>query len=208
VSIFKQTATTGGGDYEKAPEGNHPAVLVGLIDLGTHEDEYQGTISSNRKVFLVWELVAEPLGKEGSSNHTIGRDYNVSFGPKAGLRLLIEKWRGKALGDGEEFDLTKLLGQKCLVQIVHKTSAKGSVYAKVEGVSGLPKGMAIPPAKVKPVAWGLDDDDAGDPPDGAWLPYVRGKKVSDMIAESEERSGAGAGAGDADEETVGGDNPF
>ena len=36
-----------------------PAVLVGLIDLGTTENTYQGKTSDRHKILFVWELTAE-----------------------------------------------------------------------------------------------------------------------------------------------------
>ena len=72
MSVFKQTAASSGGDYENAPVGNHPAVLVAMIDIGTHEEDYQGAKKQTRKIYLAWELVDEK--KADGKNHVI--DYH------------------------------------------------------------------------------------------------------------------------------------
>lgn len=55
---FQLKANKGGGGNggEQVPPGNHPAVLVALIDMGTQHDEYQGKASWRCNVLLVWEL--------------------------------------------------------------------------------------------------------------------------------------------------------
>ena len=56
MSAFKNKASSGGGDFAVPPAGSHPAVMVALVDLGMHTDTYQGDTTTNRKLFLVWEL--------------------------------------------------------------------------------------------------------------------------------------------------------
>ena len=59
----------------------------------------------------------------------------------------INSWRGKALTPQEidDFDVSTLLGQPCMITIVHNTSAaNGKTYANIAGISGLPKGIECP----------------------------------------------------------------
>lgn len=197
-SPWKQKATNGGGEFDVPDAGSHPAVLVALIDLGTHEDEYQGQTRTVRKVFLAWELVGEPK-PGGGGNFVVGRDYNLSFGQKAKLRETVEKWRGKAFSEGEDFDLSALLGKSCLVTLVHKTSQNsGKTYAKIDGVTALPKGMKAAPPTVGPVQWSVDS--GGPIPDEPWLPYVYGEPLKQVIERSAEYKAGAGGAGDANEE--------
>lgn len=59
MSWTKQQANskTGGGNYEKPPPGNHPAVCVAIIDMGTQKQEYQGNVTFAHRAYFVWELV-------------------------------------------------------------------------------------------------------------------------------------------------------
>ena len=59
---------SGGGDFERAPEGTHLARCYQIIDLGTQHSEYYG--KSSRKVLIGWELSDEHM--------TDGRPFAVS----------------------------------------------------------------------------------------------------------------------------------
>lgn len=169
-------------DFEVPPAGTHPAVLVAIVDLGTQTTNFQGEERSARKVCLVWELVSEK--KANGANHIIGRDYTLSFAKKASLRQLVEKWRGREFGEDEQFDLGKLAGRECLLSLVHKESASGNTFAKVEGVAQPPKNMKIGKATNPTVMWELGSTDAF--PDHDWLPYSYGKKLIDVVQQSKE----------------------
>lgn len=192
TSPWQMKATSGAGT-EVPPAGSHGAKCVALVDLGTHREEFKdqktGKVKEmeTRKVYIAWELTSCPLSGTTGLNHVVGRDYNLSFGPKSALRQLVEKWRGKALADGEDFDLNKLLGASCLLTITHGTSAKGNTFGKIDGVVPPPKGMAIANAKVIPFVYSIDMGEYGPP---VWMPdYLYGEKISDIIASCLERRG-------------------
>jgi hypothetical protein len=202
---FKVKANNSGGDgnFELPPAGSQAAVLVGLIELGHHENDYQGQSKGFQpRVFLVWELAEK---KSDGSPFVVGRDYTQSLGKKANLRSIVEKWRGKTLGDDEEYDLTKLIGKPCLLSLVHKQSQNNNTYAKIDGVGALPKGMAPPKATLTPVTWEIGPDK--EPPAEDWLPFVYGEPVKTVIERSREfKDGfeeVPAGAGDDDVDTEG-----
>lgn len=182
MNPFQMQASSGGGDFEACPAGTHPAVLVGLLDIGTYSEQFQGQPPKDaRKVLLVWEVIVD------DARHYVGRDYTLSFNQKATLRQLVEKWRGKAFGDDEGFDLSVLVGKPCLISIVHKTSGSGNTYGRVDGVMSLPKGMPAPTASHPPVVWSVMS--GGPVPDADWLPYLRGKPLQEVIKTCKERNG-------------------
>lgn len=202
-SPWKQRATSGGGEFDVPDAGSHPAVLVALIDLGTHDEEFDDkkkqtkVIKQIRKVYMAWELPTEAK-PGGGGNFVVARDYGLFFSQNSNLRKMVEKWRGRGLDDGEEFDLTKLLGKSCLISLVQKVSQNGNKYCKIDGVGQLPKGMTCPPATVTPVQW---DVGSGDPiPETPWLPYLYGEPLKQVIERSAEYKAGGSGAGDANEE--------
>jgi hypothetical protein len=176
---FKGTATAGAADAYMPPPGNHVARMIAALNLGWHEEVFKDakTQSERRswveKVLFVWQLTgAEPPG-------VVFKCFTLVFSPKAGLRLLMEKLRGRAYQEGEDIDPLKMLGHPCLVSITHRTSAGGKAYAKVDGVGPVPAGLTVPPATFEPIIWELGN---GPFPSAPWLPgYLYGEKISDLL---------------------------
>lgn len=190
-------SNSGGGNDELPPAENNPAVLVGLIDLGTHDEEYQGKRYQARKALFCWELTADH--KSDGSPFIVTRDYTISekLSKKSGLRQMLESWRSEPLNDQESVKLLNLLGKPCLVGIAHATSAKGNSYAKITGISKVPKGMTVPKPFTTPFEWHIGSGDFQAP---EWLPYLYGEPVEDVIRRSVEHGGArrnGVGPGPA-----------
>jgi hypothetical protein len=183
MSIFQGTATSGGdGDFEVVPAGNHGAQVFALIDLGTHEESYQGKeIGKRRKCFLVWWIPGE--------EKFIGKEFTLSFGTKSNLRKMMESLRGRPYQDGESVDVAKILGLKCMLNVTHAKSRNDKTYAKVDGVSQLPKGkdgkplMQVQDCEYKPFLWEIGGEDF---PEYEWLPWTPGGKIADVISTSEE----------------------
>jgi hypothetical protein len=178
-----EATNSGGGSSELPPAGNHPAVLVAVVDLGTQERVYQGQKSENRMVFLAWELPGEH--KSDGSSFVIGQDYNLipKVSVKTRLRQMLESWRGRPLGDKEKIDLGALLGRPCLINIGHETSKQGTEYARILGVTPPIKGMSIPKPFHDPYIWYFGSRPF-DPPD--WLPWLYGKSLESWIDDARE----------------------
>ena len=143
-------------NYEKIPTeaGNHLAICYSVIDLGTHINDYMGVLSPVRKVKIGWELpnlkkkyTPKDSDEEREYIEAVYKDYTLSLNEKANLRKDLEGWRGVAfkqeeLEDG--FDIEKLIGVPCLVNVIHKVSKTGNTYAFVAGISPVIKGMDVP----------------------------------------------------------------
>jgi hypothetical protein len=172
------------GEYDQPPAGNHPAVMVAMVDLGTQTQEYQGKVTRQRRVFCVWELVCErdtnfPVGDQ---NFLVAIDLNVNISnEKCKLRNWIEARKAKKFPENYDYDISQELGQPCLLNVTHNANG----YAKVGGVSAVPRGMTVPPAKTRPFLWSLDDlpADGSEPDLPDWLPRLYGKRLADVIAE-------------------------
>jgi hypothetical protein len=188
---FAGKATKPTGPYDLCPAGNHPAHLVAIVDLGTHDGDYQGKAKEDRKLFFAWELSGEM--KPDGTPFLIGREYNVIvdddgsflFSEKSNVRLMMESWRGKKYQPGEVIDPMALLGRACLVNVGHKANGE-KTYANLAGVSGLPKGMIVPAKHNELLAYHIS---MGEAPDLDWLPRSYGVELQDIIAESKERTG-------------------
>jgi len=181
MSAWNMKPNTGGGDWELPPAGNLPAVCVGLIDLGTQQDAYQGKPREVRQLAIVWELAGEQNSKTGR-NHLVAMKFNASLHAKAALRKTIDAWRGVPLKDDEEFDLFRVVGAPCLLQISHdKTSAGNDIYV-IDAVASLPKGMPKPATTFSPIQYQISQGYAAAPKED-WLPHLYGKKISELISQ-------------------------
>lgn len=187
MSNWTKKASKGGdGNYEKAPPGNHPAVCVGMIDLGTQLNNYQGNEKYEHRVYFVWELVGEK-NTEGK-NFLLGIDLNISLSELAKLRKWIEARTGQQIPDGAEYDISAELGKPCLLNVIHKNG-----YPKIDSLSSLPKGMPTPVSTITPVALTLDEIKAGATIP-AWVPWSYGEPISEIVKRCEEWKDGGGQA--------------
>lgn len=186
TSPFVVEASNSGGSGEMPSEGNHPAVLVGLIDLGTHRDEYQGKEITNRKVLFCWEIPGETTS--AGAPHVLVSDFNVppKLSGKSKLRAMLEAWRGKPMEDHEQLDLAALIGKPCLLNVGRGKSSKGSEYAKIMGISPTIKGMQAPRPFNASYVWAFGMGPF-NPPD--WLPFLYGRPVLETVERSHEFKG-------------------
>jgi hypothetical protein len=143
------TAKTSEKTYELVPAGSHIARCIQMIEIGTVEDTFQGEAKRLHKVRITWELPLEKKvfkQEQGEMPFIISKEYTLSMHEKATLRKDLSSWRGRGFTDEEAsaFDITKLLGVPCMINVVHQVSKNGGVYASVAGLSPLPKGLTCP----------------------------------------------------------------
>lgn len=143
------TAKQSEKQFELVPAGNHLARCYQMIEIGTEEIEYNGEKKNVHRVRIVWELPNEKKvfnPEKGEQPFSIGKDYTLSMHEKATLRHDLQSWRGKAFTDEEanSFDITKLLGKPCMLNVIHEQGKNGNTYAKIAGVTAVPKGMPVP----------------------------------------------------------------
>lgn len=151
-------------NFEPAPKGNHVARLYQIIHLGTLEGTWNGEPREYDKVRLVFELCNERRAfKEGEEEKpwSVGSEFTLSMNERANLRKFIEGLLGVSFHDDEAegFDITTLLGQCCLLNVVHEPDKKGTgkVYANIQSASPLPKGMECPPLFNEPKFLDVND---------------------------------------------------
>lgn len=198
---FKGKAKAAGdGDFKtEIPSADtHDARVVAMIDLGTHEESYQGAEPADkRKCLIVFELDEEMTGMKGV-NHVIAKEYTLSFHEKASLRQLAELLTndGKPFAADSDVDLDAMLGLPCAVTIAHE-QGKGEkadrTYARLKQVSAVARKKHPQHFKAKRevVSWFVGDDPA-ELPD--YLPRVYGEKVEDKIARCKELGGSSSAA--------------
>lgn len=139
-------ATKPVSNYTPPPAGMHVARCYRLIDLGTQPKSYQGKPTGEaRKIMASWELLGEERMDDGKP-FTISKSWFLSMHEKASLRKDLESWRGKPFTAEEEhsFDVAKLLGAYCLLNVVQEAGADGNTYTQIKAITPLIKGMPKP----------------------------------------------------------------
>ena len=122
-------------EYTAAPEGVWPAVCCDVVDLGIQRTMYGEQV----KIEIRWQL--EGIDPKTKFPYMVTQRYTPSLHEKSKLRPMLEAWRGRRF-TGEElkgFDIEKLIGANCQLQVIHNITSEGQTYANVQAV--------IPPAK-------------------------------------------------------------
>ena len=155
-------------EREPLPAGQYHSICYSVIDLGTHVNERWG--SYQRKVMITWEIPElrkeyEKDGKEVNLPQVISNRYTLSLSDKSYLKRDLESWRGRGFTFEEEqgFDISKLLGINCLLNIIHTEKDK-KVYANIASVTPLIKSMEKKEAE-NPLIW-FSLEDHPEIPDG------------------------------------------
>ena len=176
-------ATTDTIQRDPIPAGNYQARCYSMIHIGTIEGEYMGEKKKQNKVNITFELPTElKVFKEdkGEQPCVISKEYTLSMYDKSSLRKDLAGWRGKDFTEDEAkcFDISVLIGKPCMLNIIHKTSGKGNVYATIASISSIPKGLKVekqinPPFELSYDKW--DEEKFNSLPD-----FLKDKiKVSD-----------------------------
>ena len=106
-----------GGGYESLPVGQYKAACYRIVDVGTHNETYEGETSKRHSVFIYWETPENQMtdGKPFS----IMKQYTLSLNEKSALFRDLCSWRKKKFTDEElkGFDLTNILGCTCEIEV-------------------------------------------------------------------------------------------
>jgi hypothetical protein len=143
--------SSNGKTFAPVEAGNFVARCYSMVHIGTIPEEYKGEKKETNKVRLTFELPTETKvfrEENGEQPYVISKEFTLSLHEKASLRKFLESWRGKGFTKQEasHFDVSKLLGKPCMLNIIHKTKLDGSIRADISSVSPIPKGLTCPPA--------------------------------------------------------------
>ena len=149
-------ATTGTNEYPKVPTGVHNARCVRVIDLGTQRNDYGGNITYKRQVLIIWEI---PDQITNDQPMTISKFYTLSLHEKSNLGMDLTSWRGRPFTEQEKegFDITKLIGVPCQINVMHNDSGK----EKVSSVMPLGKDTNIHEQYHESISFSIDDFQKG-----------------------------------------------
>jgi hypothetical protein len=145
-----------GGNFKQVEPGMYPARCYSMIEIGTIDTEFNGETKKAHKVSITWELPTEKAvfhEDRGEEPFVVSKTYTLSMHEKATLRKDLESWRGKGYTEEEakRFDITKLLGQPCNLNVIHVPGKEaGKTYVQVASISPLMKGQVCP-AQINPL---------------------------------------------------------
>ena len=136
--------------------GVHKARCIKVIDLGTQKNEFEGNITWKRQVLVIWETPDQT--NETSEPLTISRFYTLSLHEKSNLGIDLTSWRGRPFSETEKkgFDISKLIGQTCLLNVI-----QGTKNNKIGSVMPLPIGDKIAEQYHTSVTFSMDDFQKG-----------------------------------------------
>ena len=144
-----------GENFQLTPEGTHLARCFRIVDLGTQHNEQFSKFQ--HKILISWELPAELM--EDGRPFSVSKRYTLSLGEKSSLRADLEAWRGRAFTEEElqGFDIKKLIGATCYLNIAHKKNGE-KTYTNITAIMKLPKGIECPPAVNPPTVLELEPE--------------------------------------------------
>jgi hypothetical protein len=137
----------GSGNFPPLPTGLMPALCVDIVDLGILEtpflDERTGQKQKKHQIQVVWQLHEEDedgntILRNDGKPFTMAKFYTLSLNEKANLRKDLDSWRGVPFTDEEleeGFDVERLLGVSCKLNLVAYKNAKGEDRVKVSAVA-------------------------------------------------------------------------
>jgi hypothetical protein len=148
---------------EPIAAGAYAARCYSIIDLGTREETIQGNTKVLRKIRITFELPTERRvfnEEKGEQPCVISKEFSLTLNEKSNLRLFLRSWRGKDFTEEEakDFDVAKLIGAPCLLNIIHVAGKANpsKMYDEISSVSPLPKGMTCPPQENPSFEFSLD----------------------------------------------------
>lgn len=154
----QQAIPSGGQRKEKRtdvsclPMGMNPGILVGLVDLGTQEVQFNnGPIEQKRQMQFLFEFpqLKQLYYVEDTEprTHMVMKTSTFSVAPKAFLKALIDAKEKRVVDarEAENYDLSSLLGVTFGVMTTQQQSKKTQLYYdKITGVSSIGN-YPIPP---------------------------------------------------------------
>lgn len=151
------TASAKGNQAPLIEPGLHEAVCYTVADMGTVHNEVYDV--DHRKILLIWELPGQRIKvpDKGDMPRVISKKYTMSLHEKAQMYKDLVSWRTRDFTPEEKksFDISRLVGVSCLLNIVHQTKQDGTYYATISSVLPL-KGKKLTPENPK-VIYGIEE---------------------------------------------------
>ena len=177
---FNMSTEGNGTERPLVPKGLQQAILVHIIDYGTHKKVFEGIESEKREVRLGFLFPRHTMEIEGEQKPLmLSKWCTLSLHPKSALHEVASSMLGEQLPP--TFDITSLVGRNCMINVVHDTSKKtgkpvdriGSLAPLMDGINE----MTAPDGSIK--VYSIDSHDAD-------VFALLGEKEKAIIGESPE----------------------
>ena len=126
----------------------------------------EGQYGVKHRVRIYWQIKEK---MDSGKPFLVGKTYTLSLHKKSSLRPDLESWRGRPFTEveAEGFDLEKLLGANCQLNLMH-TSKDGETYTNVQAI--VPAHKEMMPLKPEDYIRKCDRDDWVEPKGGEAQP--------------------------------------
>jgi len=142
------------GDFQPAPPGLHQAVCVDVVDLGMQDTSF----GRKRQLKIIWQIKSK---NEKGERFQVRGTYTQSLHEKSRLRHDLETWRGRPFKNDElaAFDVEKLIGVNCQIQVIHRVSKQGRTYGNAQAIVPMsPEMVSLKPENYERDPWPEQDD--------------------------------------------------
>ena len=147
MALIAKESGGGGGEFTPVPQGMHLARCYRVIDLGTQESSYLGTVKHLPKVMVLFEVHGEddsgnPIVTAKGEPMSISKNFTLSLGEMATLRKDLQTWRGREFTAEElrGFELKNVLGAWAMISVIKAMGANGKEYTNIAAI------LSVPPA--------------------------------------------------------------
>jgi hypothetical protein len=147
MALIAKESGGGGGEFTPVPQGMHLARCYRVIDLGTQESTYLGTVKHLPKVMLQFEVHGEdesgkPIVTGKNEPMSISKNFTLSLAEMATLRKDLQTWRGREFTADElrGFELKNVLGAWAMISVIKAMGNNGKEYTNIAAI------MSVPPA--------------------------------------------------------------
>jgi hypothetical protein len=132
------TVVKGTPPPDPAPEGVWRAVCVDEYSMGEKDTKF------GKKTFVQLVFEVEELNPKADNRpYLVFARFGQTLGRGSKLKTLLELWRGQKFTPEDiknGFDLDKIVGAPCNLQIVHNVQDDGTIWANIGGIMPMKKG--------------------------------------------------------------------
>lgn len=148
MPLYPQTSAK--TQRELMPEGNHPARVYEIIEIGTVESSWNGNPKMAHKIRIGFEFPTKKFvfnEEKGEQPFVLSSEMGLSMYDKSNLRKVVHAIEGRKLTDeeAETYDILSILGKPLLVTVSHSEPKDGIQYANPTTFSPLIEGLTVAP---------------------------------------------------------------
>lgn len=129
--------------YEIVDEGPQEFLCIGVIQLGTHDEEFKGKPKTQPKIMIIWEKcdLKQLVYEDDTEPRSFIKYDEISYytNTKSRLFKIAKAIFGKEAKDDDitanKVNFLSMLGRRAYLTIEHKETEKGGVYPKITGYS-------------------------------------------------------------------------